>query len=76
MMSMGAGYFIGGTVLILYAIFCIYVGVKRPEKLFKITKMKLGRNKTDDAVAKIVYVWSGICIVVGIVIYVLGVMNQ
>lgn len=49
-MTIGMGYFLGGLFLILYGIMCFYVGFRKPEKLFKITKMKLGKKKSDETV--------------------------
>lgn len=74
-MTIGIGYFLGGLALLLYALLCVYVGYKKPAKLFKITKLKLGKNKSDETIAKICYVWALIVAVISIVIFVLGYMN-
>lgn len=75
-MTIGVGYFLGGLFLILYGIMCYYIGLKRPDKLFKITKIKVGRNKSDDTVSKICYVFGTITIIAGIVIFIIGYVNS
>ncbi len=73
-MTIGAGYFFGALAAFLYAAMCVYIGLKRPKTLFKITKMKLGKKRSDDTVAKICYGFAGFMAIVGVVVLYLGVM--
>ncbi len=73
-MTIGASYFFGALAAFLYAALCVYIGLKRPAALFKITKMKLGKNRSDETITKILYVVAGVAAVVGIVVLYLGVM--
>ena len=74
-MVIGTGYFIGAVVLLLYSIFCYYVGLKRPEKLIRIVKLKIGKNSTDDRAAKFCVIWATLVLIAGIVVIVLGYVN-
>lgn len=74
-MTIGIGYFVGGLILILYSAFCFYVGLKRPEKLFRVAKLKFGKNKEDAFVSKICYVWASLMLIAGIVVFILGHLN-
>lgn len=74
-MTIGVGYYIGGLVLILYGIMCFYIGFKKPTKLFKITKLKVGKKKSDETVVKICYVFSAITIIAGIIVLTVGFLN-
>ena len=74
-MTIGAGYFFGGLFLILYGIMCFYIGNKKPTTLFKITKMKLGKSRSDETIVKICYIFSAITVIAGIVVFVLGYIN-
>ena len=74
-MTIGIGYFVGGLVLIAYSIFCFYVGIKRPEKLFRVAKLKFGKNKEDVFVSRLCKIWATIMLIAGIVVFVLGYLN-
>lgn len=74
-MTIGIGYFVGGLVLVLYSVFCFYVGFKRPEKLFRVAKLKFGKDKEDAVVSKICYVWALVMLAAGIAVFVLGYLN-
>ena len=74
-MTIGIGYFLGGLFLILYGIMCFYIGFKKPKTLFKITKMKLGKKRSDETIVKICYIFSAVTIVLGIVVFYIGYMN-
>ena len=74
-MTIGAGYFFGGLILILYAMLVFYVGKQKPEKLFRLTKAKLGGKFSDETVVKICYVWSVVALIIGISVFVLGYIN-
>lgn len=74
-MTIGIGYFLGGLFLIVYSIFCFYVGIKRPEKLFRIAKLKFGKNKKDAFIAKLCKIWASIMLIAGIIVFILGYLN-
>ena len=74
-MTIGIGYFLGGMFLILYGIMCFYIGNQRPDKLFRLTKMKLGGKLADEKVVKICYIFSAITIIAGLAVFVLGYIN-
>ena len=55
-----------GVVLIVYGIVVAAVGYLKPDGLWKIVKLKLGRNTKDSVTQTILYVVAVIAIVVGI----------
>ncbi len=73
-MTIGASYFFGALAAFLYAALCVYIGYKRPTALFNITKMKVGKNRSDETVSKILYVVAAVMFVVGLVVLYFGVM--
>ncbi len=73
-MTIGAGYFFGALAAFLYAAMCVYIGYKRPTALFKITKMKVGKHRSDKTVSNICYVMAVIMALVGLVVLYLGIM--
>ena len=74
-MTIGIWYFVGGLALILYAAMCVYIGARKPARLFRITKLKLGGKMADETVVKICYIFSAITCIAGIVVFVIGYMN-
>ena len=74
-MTIGIGYFAGGLALVAYSVFCFYVGAKRPQKLFRVAKLKFGKSKSDDGVSKLCYLWATLMLLAGISVFVLGYMK-
>ncbi len=74
-MTIGIGYFIGAVAALLYSAMCFYIGNKKPKALFKIAKMKLGKNKSDETVVKFCYVFSVIAFIIAVFVIVLGFVN-
>ena len=74
-MTINVGYFIGFLILVLYGMMCIYIGKSKQPTLFKITKMKLGRNRSDEQIVNICYGFGAFAIVMGIIVLVIGFMN-
>ncbi len=73
-MTIGASYFFGSLAAFLYAALCVYIGYKRPGALFKIAKMKVGKNRSDKAVSNVCYGAAVVMGIVGFVVLSLGVM--
>ena len=71
-MTMGLGYFFGGTFLILYGIMCYYIGAKKPPTLFRITKLKLGGKMADETVVKVCYAFGTFAIIAAFVVFYIG----
>lgn len=57
-----------GVVLIVYGIVVAVVGYLKPQGLWKIVKMKLGRKTKDSTTQTILYVVAAIAIVAGILL--------
>jgi len=55
-----------GVVLIVYGIVVAAVGYLKPDGLWKIVKLKLGRNTKDSVTQTILYVVAAISILGGI----------
>jgi len=55
-----------GVVLIVYGIVLAAVGYLKPDGLWKIVKLKLGRNTKDSVTQTILYVVAAISILGGI----------
>jgi len=51
---MGPGYLLGGIACLLYAVLVGYFGgIKKSPGLLKLVKMKLNKNMSDGAAAKL-----------------------
>jgi uncharacterized membrane protein YidH (DUF202 family) len=57
-----------GIVLIVYGLAVAGVGYFKPEGIWKLVKMKLGRKTKDQTTQIILYVVAVIAIVVGIIL--------
>ncbi|MFC1911568.1 hypothetical protein ACFLXG_00175 [Chloroflexota bacterium] len=70
---MGIGYLLGGIACLLYAALVGYFGgIKKSPGLLKLVKMKLNKNMSDDAAAKISLIAAVIMLAVGIFLFVFG----
>ncbi len=70
---MGIGYFLGGVACLLYAILVGYVGgVKKSPGLIKLVKMKINKNMSDGAAAKISLVVGIIALAGGVFLFIAG----
>ena len=70
---MGIGYLLGGIACLLYTVFVGYFGgIKKSPGLLKIVKMKLNKNVSDAAAAKISFVAVGVMLAVGIFLFIFG----
>ena len=63
---------IGGLLCIIYTIAVGGLALKRSQGLYKMVKMKLGKNMTDETARKISLVFAGIVGVAGIVLFIIG----
>ncbi len=66
------GWAIGGLLCIIYAAAVGGFALKRSQGLYKLVKMKLGKNMTDEKARTISLVMAGIIGVAGIVFFVLA----
>lgn len=71
-MTIGIGYFTGGLALVAYSTFCFYVGLKRPEKLFRVAKLKFCKNKSDDLISRLCNLWAALMLIAGISVIIIG----
>ena len=70
---MGTGYLWGGIACLLYAAPVGYFGgIKKSPGLLKLVKMKLNKNMSDDAAAKISLWAAGAVLAVGIFLFIFG----
>jgi len=70
---MGTGYLLGGIACFLYAALVGYFGgIKKSPGLLKLTKMKINKNMSDDATAKVCLVAGGVVLAVGIFLFIFG----
>ncbi len=70
---MGTGYLLGGIACLLYAVLVGYFGwIKKAPGLLKIIKMKLNKNMSDEAAAKVALVASIVVLAGGIFLFVFG----
>jgi hypothetical protein len=68
-----SGWTVAGIIVVLYAVLMIVIAVRRTGVLWKITKAKLGGDRVKDETAvKILYVFSAVFGIAGIVFFVLG----
>ncbi len=70
---MGIGYLLGGIACLLYTFFVGYFGgIKKSPGLLKLVKMKLNKNMSDTAAAKISLVAAGVVLAAGILLFIFG----
>jgi len=70
---MGIGYLLGGIACLLYTVFVGYFGgIKKSPGLLKLVKMKINKNMSDDAAAKISLIAACIVLAVGIFLFISG----
>jgi len=70
---MGIGYLLGGIACLLYAVLVGYFGgIKKSPGLLKLVKMKLNKNMSDNAAAKISLIAAVIMFVGGVFLFIFG----
>ncbi len=70
---MGIGYLLGGIACLLYtALVGYFGGIKKSPGLLKLVKMKLNKNMSDDAAAKISLIAAVIMFVGGVFLFIFG----
>jgi len=70
---MEIGYLLGGIACIIYTVLVGYFGgIKKSPGLLKLVKMKLSKNMSDDAAARVCIVMAVIVFLVGILLFILG----
>ncbi|MFC1967676.1 hypothetical protein ACFLV2_03475 [Chloroflexota bacterium] len=73
---MGIGYFLGGIACLLYAALVGYFGgIKKSPGLLKLVKMKINKNMSDDAAAKVCMVAAIIVLAGGVFLFIFGVIQ-
>lgn len=74
---MGIGYLLGGIACILYFLGVgIMGGIKKSPGILKLVKMKLGKNMSDDKAAKICLIAGIVIGLVGVFLFVYGVIQS
>jgi len=74
---MGIGYLLGGIVCLLYTVSVGYFGgIKKSPRLLKLVKMKLNKNMSDAAAAKICLIAAGVILAVGIFLFIFGTIGS
>ena len=74
---MGIGYLLGGIACLLYTVFVGYFGgIKKSPGLLKLVKMKLNKNMSDAAAAKISLVAAGLMLAAGIFLLIFGAIQS
>ena len=73
---MGIGYLLGGIACLLYAALVGYFGgIKKSPGVLRLAKMKINKNMSDDATAKICLIAGGVVLAVGIFLFIFGAMQ-
>ncbi len=74
---MGTGYLLGGIACLLYtALVGYFGGIKKSPGLLKLVKMKINKNMSDDAAAKISLVAAVIMLAGGVFLFVFGAIQD
>jgi len=74
---MGIGYLLGGIACIMYFFGVgIMGGVKKSPGVLKLAKMKINKNMTDEKAAILCLVMGIIIGLVGILLFVLGIIQN
>ena len=70
---MGIGYLLGGVACLLYAALVGYFGgIKKSSGVLRLAKMKINKNMSDDAAAKLCLIAGGVVLAVGIFLFIFG----
>lgn len=70
---MGIGYLLGGIFGILYLLGVGYFGgIKRNPTILRLAKMKINKNMSDDAAARLCLIFGIIIGLVGIFLLIFG----
>ncbi|MFC1980090.1 hypothetical protein ACFLVS_04475 [Chloroflexota bacterium] len=65
--------FLGGIACLLYAALVVYFGgIKKSPGLFKLVKMKINKNMSDDAAVKFYLIAAVIVLVGGVFLFIFG----
>ena len=74
---MGIGYLLGGIACLLYASLVGYFGgIKKSPGLLKLVKMKINKNMTDDAAAKLSLIAAVIVLAGGVFLFIFGAIQD
>ncbi|MFC1900775.1 hypothetical protein ACFLYN_04190 [Chloroflexota bacterium] len=74
---MGLGYLFGGIACLLYAVLVGYFGgINKTPGFLKLVKMKLNKNMSDNAAAKISWIAAGVMLAVGIFLFIFGAIQS
>ena len=72
---MGAGYLLGGIVCLVYAVLVGYFGgIKKSPGFLKLVKMKLNKNMSDSAAARISITAAGVVLAGAVFLFAYGAM--
>jgi len=63
---------IGGIACLLYAILVYYIAIKKPPKMIKLVRKKLGKKSTDKAAVILCYIFATLALAGAIVLFVLA----
>jgi hypothetical protein len=75
-MTMGIGYLLGFLFCVVYAVLVWYFGVvKKSPMLLKLVKMKLSKKMSDETAVKVSGGASIVVLIVGIVLFVIGLIQ-
>lgn len=72
---MGLGWLLGGLFFIAHSGMCLWIGLKKPTKLFNIAKKKLGKKATDRGTEIFCYVFVGVDLVISAALLYFGMLN-
>lgn len=77
---METGYVVGGIACAVYGLFCLWIGVLKPQSLLKLVKQKLklfagGKEPGDKAAAVTCVVFGMIGVAAAVLLFVLGAVN-
>ncbi len=74
---MGIGYLLGGIACLLYAALVGYFGgIRKSPGLLKLVKMKLNKNMSDDAAAKVSLAAAFVVLAGGVFLFIFGVIQD
>jgi len=77
---METGYLIGGIACAAYGLFCLVIGIGKPQGLLKLVKQKLkmflgGKEPSDKSAAVTSIVFGGIGLAAAVLLFILGAVN-
>ena len=78
---METGYLVGGIACAVYGLFCISIGIFKPQMLMKLVKQKLkmfagSKEPSDKATMVTIIIFGSLGLAAAVLLFILGAINM